>query len=35
MGALRETSRIEGETGPALARRLCDEGVQVALITPT
>jgi D-proline reductase (dithiol) PrdB len=35
MGALRDTVRIEAETGPDLGRRLRDEGVDVALITPT
>jgi D-proline reductase (dithiol) PrdB len=35
MGALRETAKIENETGPELARRLVGEGTDVALITPT
>jgi D-proline reductase (dithiol) PrdB len=35
MGALREAPRIEAETGPEVARRLRDEGVDVALLTPT
>ena len=35
MGALRETGRVEGETGPEVGRRLREEGVDVALITPT
>ena len=35
MGALRDTGRLENETGPELARRLADEGTAVALITPT
>ena len=35
MGAQRDTGRIESETGPEVARRLRDEGVDVALITPT
>jgi D-proline reductase (dithiol) PrdB len=35
MGAQRETGRIERETGPEVARRLVDEGVDLALITPT
>jgi hypothetical protein len=35
MGAQRDLKRIEGETGPEVGRRLCDEGVDVALITPT
>jgi len=28
-------ARIESETGPEVGRRLRDEGVDVALITPT
>lgn len=35
MGALRDTRRLEGETGPEVGRRLRDEGVDVALVTPT
>jgi len=35
MGALRDLPRVEGETGPEVGRRLRDEGVDVALITPT
>ena len=35
MGAQRDCARIEQETGPEAARRLRDEGVDVALITPT
>ena len=35
MGALRDTARLEGETGPEIARRLSAEGTEVALITPT
>jgi D-proline reductase (dithiol) PrdB len=35
MGALRETAKIENETGPEIARRLVGEGTDVALITPT
>jgi D-proline reductase (dithiol) PrdB len=35
MGALRDTARLENETGPAIARRLTEEGAEVALITPT
>lgn len=35
MGALRETARLENETGPEIARRLAGEGADVALITPT
>jgi D-proline reductase (dithiol) PrdB len=35
MGAQRDASRIERETGPEVGRRLRDEGADVALITPT
>lgn len=35
MGALRDTVKIEGETGPEVARRLAADGADVALITPT
>jgi len=35
MGAQRELRRIQEETGPAVGRRLRDEGVDAALITPT
>ena len=35
MGAQRELTRIEGETGPEVARRLRDDGADVALMTPT
>jgi D-proline reductase (dithiol) PrdB len=35
MGAQREVVRIERETGPEVGRRLRDEGVDLALITPT
>jgi D-proline reductase (dithiol) PrdB len=35
MGAQRELARLEGETGPEVGRRLREEGVDVALITPT
>jgi len=35
MGALREVARIERESGPEVARRLREERVDVALITPT
>jgi D-proline reductase (dithiol) PrdB len=35
MGALRDTARLQGETGPEAARRLRDDGVDVAVITPT
>jgi D-proline reductase (dithiol) PrdB len=35
MGAQREVARIENETGPEVAGRLREEGVDVALVTPT
>jgi D-proline reductase (dithiol) PrdB len=35
LGAQRDIRRIEAETAPEAAGRLCDEGVDVALITPT
>jgi D-proline reductase (dithiol) PrdB len=35
MGAQRDLTRIREETGPEVGRRLRDEGVEVALITPT
>ncbi|MFQ5880150.1 MAG: glycine/sarcosine/betaine reductase selenoprotein B family protein [Dehalococcoidia bacterium] len=35
MGALRDPRRVIEETGPEVARRLKDEGVDVVLITPT
>ena len=35
MGAQRELTRIEGETGPDVARRLREDGAEVAFITPT
>jgi D-proline reductase (dithiol) PrdB len=35
MGAQRDLARVEGETGPEVGRRLRDEGVDAALITPT
>jgi len=35
MGALRDVAKLEGESGPAVARRLRDEGAEVALLTPT
>ena len=35
MGAQRDVTRIVAETGPACARRLREEGADVALITPT
>jgi len=35
MGALRDTARVEGETGPEVARRLREESTDLVLITPT
>jgi D-proline reductase (dithiol) PrdB len=35
MGAQRDLARIEGETGPQVGRRLREEGVDAALVTPT
>jgi D-proline reductase (dithiol) PrdB len=35
MGAQRDLARIDGETGPEVGRRLRDEGVDLALVTPT
>ena len=35
MGAQRDLARIDGETGPEVGRRLREEGVELALITPT
>jgi D-proline reductase (dithiol) PrdB len=35
MGALRDVARIETETGPEIGRRLREDGVDAALITPT
>ena len=35
MGAQRSVVKIEGETAPEVARRLREEGVDAALITPT
>ena len=35
MGAQRDVNRIREETGPEVGRRLREEGVDVALITPT
>jgi D-proline reductase (dithiol) PrdB len=35
MGAQRELTRIANDTGPEVARRLRDDGVDVALLTPT
>ena len=35
MGALRDTSEVAEQTGPEVARRLINEGVEVAFLTPT
>ena len=35
MGAQRDLARIEGDTGPEVGRRLWEEGVDAALVTPT
>ena len=35
MGAQRDVTRIERETGPEVGQRLREEGVDVALVTPT
>jgi D-proline reductase (dithiol) PrdB len=35
MGAQREWTRFENETGPAVAKRLLIEGVDIVLLTPT
>ena len=35
MGALRDASEVVERTGPEVARRLVDEGVEVAFLTPT
>ena len=35
MGAQRDLKRIQEETGPEVGRRLRDEGVELALVTPT
>jgi D-proline reductase (dithiol) PrdB len=35
MGAQRAATQIEAETGPEVARRLLDDGVDVVLLTPT
>jgi D-proline reductase (dithiol) PrdB len=35
MGAQRDWTRFESETGPEVAKRLVDEGVDVVLLTPT
>jgi D-proline reductase (dithiol) PrdB len=35
MGAQRDTSRIEQQTAPEVARRLVEQGVDAVLLTPT
>ena len=35
MGALRDTTTVVEKTGPEVAKRLLDEGVEVVLLTPT
>jgi hypothetical protein len=35
MGALRDVAKLDRETGPEVGRRLREDGVHVALITPT
>ena len=35
MGALRDASRVYNQTGPEVARKMLDEGVEVVLLTPT
>ena len=35
MGALREVAKLEGESAPEVARRLREDGAEVALLTPT
>jgi D-proline reductase (dithiol) PrdB len=35
MGALRDVAKIESETGPDVARRLVEDGTEIALLTPT
>jgi D-proline reductase (dithiol) PrdB len=35
MGALRDARRLRDETGPEVAQRLKDEGVDVVFLTPT
>ena len=35
MGALRDVTKIEGETGPEVARRLAEDGADAAILTPT
>jgi D-proline reductase (dithiol) PrdB len=35
MGALRDVAKLEGESAPEVARRLREDGADVALLTPT
>ena len=35
MGAIRDTTELATETGPEVARRMLDEGVEVVFLTPT
>jgi hypothetical protein len=35
MGALRDVTEVIEKTGPEVAKRLKDEGVDVVLLTPT
>ena len=35
MGALRDSSKVYTETGPEVARKMLDEGVDVVMLTPT
>lgn len=35
MGALRDTTKVVNETGPEVARKMLDEGVDVVFLTPT
>ena len=35
MGALRDTSRVVNGTGPEVAQRMLEEGVEVVFLTPT
>ena len=35
MGAQRELTRVEGETGPEVARRLREDGTDAVVMTPT
>ena len=35
MGALRDVAKLEGESGPEVARRLREDGAEAVLLTPT